>query len=609
MVSGDPPASGVKVTSNVDICEAKSQSKSNRTPSSIVMPLAALVASCGGGGSSTSQSDASGPTTMAGSTTPIEPSSDARAARFLLHASFSASPTEISALRSLGYEDWLNDQMASPIETTASQFYSQRGFDQINADNHFDRSTTADNMIWNQLWSGENPVRKRIALALSEFFVVSLKELDIQWPAIAIGAYWDVLIKHSFGNFRDLLEAITLNPAMAAYLDTLGNRRADPVTGRQPDENFAREVMQLFTIGLDHLNQDGSPKFSDAQNSPTFDNVDVMGLAKCFTGFNFDYTSTTIASYPNRPDWPLATPEFVTEPITPDTKRWAIPETTSYHSTEEKSFLGVTIPANTAPLDSLGIALDTLFEHPNVAPFFSKQMIQRLVTSNPSPSYVERVSSVFNDNGQGERGDLRTVFKAILLDEEAVSDTNLSSASFGKLREPILRLAQWGRTFGVRSASGDWAIDPFTREYDQLGQAPLRSPSVFNFFRPTFVGGSSDAERNGLTAPEFQLVNETSVAGYVNFLQLMIEGRSFSNRDLRISYSEELEIAHDSDALLNRLDLLLTAGQLSEASKQSIREALESVEVSQATNEATKLRRVQIGVFLVMVSADYLVQK
>ena len=276
---------------------------------------------------------------------------------------------------------------------------------------------------------------------------------------------------------------------------------------------------------------------------------------------------------------------------------------------EEKSFLGLTIPAGTNATDSLTQALDHLFNHPNVAPFFAKQMIQRLVTSNPSPAYVQRVATVFENNGAGARGDLGAVFKAILLDDEAIDSNGTSNPGYGKLREPMLRFAQLGRTFGMRSTSGDWELRDMSSSSDRLGQSPLRSPSVFNFFRPTFFPFNSQAADNGLLAPEFQIVNETSVAGYVNFMERAVETSGFLFRDVELDYSDEAAIADNSAELVDRLDLLLTANQLSNDVRSAIQSAIDSVTIGTSDPDADRLRRVHIGVFLTMASTDYLIQK
>lgn len=236
-------------------------------------------------------------------------------------------------------------------------------------------------------------------------------------------------------------------------------------------------------------------------------------------------------------------------------------------------------------------------------------MIQRLVTSNPSPAYVKRVADVFANNGQGRRGNLAAVFKAILLDNEALDAANVTNPNFGKLREPVLRLAQLARTFGARSQSGNWLIGDLSNPASALGQSPLRAPSVFNFFRPGYFPANTEIANRSLLAPEFQLVNETSVAGYINFLERAIQGARAPVADLVLDFAAEIAIAQDSTALLDRLDLLLTGRQLNQSARDMIRTAIEDVPLTAASTSADRLRRVQIGVALIFASTDYLIQK
>lgn len=575
--------------------------------------LATATAACGGGDSG--GGSGGGPIGGGGGggdppPTVLKPSTDAQAARFILRAGFATSPATVEVVKRDGYEPWLNAQMNAQNSQSAAQFFAARGFDAVDANRYYFSRTPADNMVWSQLINGGSMVRKRVALALSEFFVVSLNNLNITWRSQAMGAYWDILNNRAFGNFRDLLEDITLNPAMGVFLNTLGNRKADPRTGRVADENFGREILQLFSIGLFELNQDGTVRTaSDGSALETYTNEDVTGIAKAFTGYDYDYTGIGFTPAVDNPNFMVPDPDYARQPMTADPSKWRRPRTESFHSDEEKSFLGITIPAGTGATETLRLTLDAIFNHPNVGPFFGKQMIQRLVTSNPSPAYVSRVAGVFNNNGSGVRGDLRAVFKAILLDDEAISDAGLSSQTFGKLREPIVRFAQWGRSFGAQSASGNWDIRDLSDVSNRLGQAPLRSPSVFNFFRPGYVPANSQAAANSMVAPEFQIVNETSVATYVNFMERTIDGRGFWVRDVKARYTDELAIAHDASALLDRLDLVLTGQQLTQTTKDTILTALNDQEVTEASDEATKLRRIHIAVLLVMVSNDYLVQK
>ena len=573
-----------------------------------VSALALATAACGGGDSSTSAVAGPG----AGPVVEVRaPTSDAEAARFLLQASFAASQRAIEQLKRDGYEPWLDGQMDQANSQTAKSFFADRGFDRVDENDYFNSDRIADQMIWSQLLSGGSSVRKRVALALSEFFVVSINSLAVEWPGPAIGEYWDILNRNAFGSFRELIEEITLNPAMGVFLNTRGNQKADPNSGRVPDENYGREIMQLMSIGLFELNIDGSLKLSGGEPIETYTNDDVTGIAKVFTGYEFDFTgigTTTVQG-----NWELADPDWVRNPMTSDVSRWRWKPWNAagdaFHSQQEKSFLGLTIPAGTNAADSLAMALDHLVAHPNVGPFFSKQMIQRLVTSNPSPSYIQRVAEVFENNGVGVRGDLRAVFKAILLDEEALSSQSLEDPTFGKLREPMLRFVQLGRTFNMRSVSGDWDLGDASNPSWALAQSPLRAPSVFNFFRPGYFRAGSQSADQDLLAPEFQLVNETSVAGYVNFMHAAVQAEFWPFEDVELDYSTEMALAEDSASLLAHLELLLTANQLTDDVRATILSALDDQPISATSSQNQRITKVRTAVLLIMTSSDYLVQR
>jgi uncharacterized protein (DUF1800 family) len=401
-------------------------------------------------------------------------------------------------------------------------------------------------------------------------------------------AYLDVLEQHAFGNYRDLLEAVSLNPAMGYYLSHRGNRKADypnndttrPPT-RVPDENYAREVMQLFSIGLYALNADGTLRLEGGLPVETYGEDDVRGLARVFTGW--DWIART------NPDWP----------------RTPMAHTASRHSLEEKRFLGTTIPAGTDGPTSLRIALDALFNHPNTAPFISQQLIQRLVTSNPSPAYIARVSAAFADNGQGVRGDLRAVIDAVLRDAEAMAPGNITqpAATWGKLREPVLRYTTFARNFGATFGGELWRIGDLSDPAGQLGQSPLHSPSVFNFYRPGYVPPNTSIARASLVAPEFQITTDTSLPGYVNFMQRQLTNPSGG---LTLNYDAELALAADPAALVARLNRRLTNGAMGSATRDEIVAAVSALPSATA---AQNLARVRTAVLMTVASPEYLVQK
>ncbi len=574
----------------------------------LALASSAALAACGGGSSSTTPAPV--PTSV--------PVTQEQAARFLLQAQFSASDDEIAGVRAQGFSTWLSAQFNAAPGQKGFDWLDARGYASIDSNNFFDASYPADFMVWNQLLTAQDAVRKRLALALSEFFVVSSTGVEVNWRSHAMAHWWDTLSANAFGNYRQLLEDATLNPAMGLYLNTRGNQKENTATGRQPDENYAREVMQLFSLGLYQLNVDGTEK-TDAAGTKleTYTQSDISNLARVLTGYDFDTSQNvnTVITQTGGGTRTISNTAFARLPMV---------LTASRHSTLAATFLGTTVAANTDGAAALKSALDTLFNHPNVGPFFGRQMIQRLVTSNPSTAYVARVASAFNNNGAGVRGDLKAVWTAILLDEEARSAAGLSQPLFGKLREPMLRLVQWGLTFGIRSAQGSWKIFDLSNPATQLGQSPLRSPSVFNFFRPGYVPPSTILASGRAVAPEFQLVNESSVGGYLNFLQNVIRNGIYVNApelpgigsnaatngyDITAAYGVELVLVADAAALVARLNLLMCAGQLSADTQTLIVAALNATAVSATSTDTVKLNRVASAVLLVMASAEYLVQK
>ena len=556
--------------------------------------LTAGLAGCGGSQNGTATSGSANSTTHSAPSLSTFP--EESAARFLLQAQFSASDDEIKAVRTQGFAAWLKNQYEVPIGVTGRQWLDSRGFGSVDSALKFFQITYTDNMMWNQLITAPDAVRKRVALALSEYFVVSSTAFDGYWPSYVMAGYWDMLNKQAFGNFRDLLEAVTLNPAMGRYLNTKGNVKEDG-SGRQPDENYAREILQLFSIGLYKLNKDGTYA-TDKSGAliPTYGQADINNLARVFTGYDYN-TRTTVWS-------PLTINGGVYQVPTRDFCDLPMVFNAAHHSTLAASFLGVTIPAGTDGATALKIALDTIFHHPNTGPFFARQMIQRLVTSNPSPAYVARVAAVFAGTATNARGDLKAVWTAILNDVEA--RTLSASTTGGKLREPMIRFVQLCRTLGVTTATGDWNIYDTSRDMWGMGQSPLRAPSVFNFFRPGYVPPVQALSDAGLSAPEFQIVNEASVAEYLNFLMRFLKN---GRNDVLPDFSGLMELADDSGRLLTWLNLHFCADQLSANTLTVIQNALDTYPATSASTDAKKLDTLQSAIFMVMASPEYLVQK
>jgi len=561
-----PPAA------NADLPDA-----SPLSPAAAALAAATLLSACGGGGGgggSTGTAPGSGPVAAP---PPPPPPTDAEAARFLAQAGFAASTADIATVKAGGYAAWLDAQFAMPVSDGHFDWMVARGYAVDANRNSF---AGLDNTLWRKLMSAPDTLRQRVVLALSEILVVSMNGLPVQWRGFMGAAYMDLLEQHAFGNFRALLEAVTLSPAMGVYLNMRGNQKEDTKTGRVPDENYAREVMQLFTIGLVQLNADGTAKVgSDGKPLETYTQTQITELARVFTGWDYDGASST-------------DPAYVKKPMINNPARFAA---------GAKKVLGVDIPATADGPTAMKTAMDTLANHPNVGPFIGRQLIQRLVTSHPSAAYVARVSAVWADNGAGVRGDLKAVVRAVLLDIEARATP--SGNAGGKLREPVLRLVQWARSFNAASPTGLWNIGDTTNPGTRLGQSPLRSGSVFNFFRPGYVPPGSTLGTNGVTAPEFQLCNESTVAGYLNYLQTAI-GSGIG--EVKASYTAEAALATDAMALVASLSLRLGGGGISAATESTIATAIASIS---ATTDAGKLNRVYAAILMLMACPEYLVQK
>jgi uncharacterized protein (DUF1800 family) len=400
---------------------------------------------------------------------------------------------------------------------------------------------------------------------------------------------------------------------MGVYLSHLRNQKADARTGRVPDENYAREVMQLFSIGLVELDADGSAKTGAGGTAlETYTPADISGLARVFTGWSWAC-----------PDWPANNCFFSgvnNGASDPDRAFKAMLGYPQYHSTESKAFLGTTIAtqATADPTASLTAALNRLNAHPNVGPFIGKQLIQRFVTSNPSPAYVSAVAGAFADNGSGVRGDMKAVLKAVLMNAEARRSTDTS----GKVREPVLRLSAFLRAFPHTSDSGTFKVGNTDNPGTSLGQTPLRSPSVFNFYRPGFVPPGTLTATRALVAPEMQIASETSAAGYVNFMRDNISagvgannGAPFNRRDIQGNYSAELALAADTAALVERVTTRLTYGSAGAAMKAEIAGAVNSITIpasngtNQAAIDAAKRNRVNAAILLTLAAPEFVVLK
>ncbi|HEX2749321.1 MAG TPA: DUF1800 family protein, partial [Verrucomicrobiales bacterium] len=472
------------------------------------------------------------------------------AARFLIQAAFGPDqdsdadadqiPENVEEVMQLGFNGWINDQFTRPVGSL--QPFVQWAIQNENALQIY--NDKKQDAWWGRVMGlpklrpdatstqQPDPLRQRVGYSLSQIFIISDRMEDLAVNPLGMVHYYDMLLGHTFGNFRDLLFDVAMHPCMGLYLSHLGNQKPNPASHRFPDENFAREIMQLFSVGLWELNQDGTRKL-DPQGNPiaTYSNADITELARVFTGLAFGGDNVNFGLWPR---------DF-TSPM----KAWD-----AEHDLAPKKLLrGVTTPARTAsPADTgtatmldVNAAVDNLFNHPNVGPFMGRLLIQRLVTSNPSPAYVGRVAAAFANNGQGVRGDMKAFIKAILLDPEARDPAMMNDPNFGKLREPFLRCVNLARAFNAYTASGWYYLDAFTLDHVQ---EPMKSPSVFNFYLPDYAPPGTLVE-HGLVAPEFQIINATSATMAPNYFWNAITGGLHRWGTGRAEYETHLNLSQE----------------------------------------------------------------
>jgi len=533
------------------------------------------------------------------------------AARFLSQASLGYNLSDIQTVTEMGIEDWITDQMENkPMPfTLKQQLMDYIAFVQVETGNP---EAGASSRMWDYAWwqyhmTSSDALRQRVALALSEIMVISERS-GFGNNSYAMTDYYDVLLQNALGNFRDLMHDVTYHASMGVYLTYMNNPKSDIEANQFPDENYARELMQLFTIGLYELNNDGTRVLDDQGNPiPSYDNVDILEFSKIFTGLTwgdrdrFGRGSLRDTSY------------------AVDMAMW-----NDHHEPGVKNLLnGFQVPDRN-PIDGdadINDALDNLFNHPNVGPFIGKLLIQRMVTSNPPPEYVDRVASAFNDNGQGVRGDMKAVVRTILLDPIAKSCSSGDDPYFGKLREPFIRYFQINKAFNASTTSGNYRND-MDYVYRYVAQKPLASPSVFNFYQSDYqpLGPVNDA---GLSAPEFQITNSQSIAGWINALYRFVVNENIADEyDLygsepndnyadeisTIDLSQELLYTNDDElhVLLDRLNLILAQGRLTQPTLDTIKSAIMQFDNE---DENDMELRVKLAIYLVMSSPEYLINK
>lgn len=520
------------------------------------------------------------------------------ASRFLAQASLGYDYEIIQSVASMGYEAWIEEQFGLPRTKSEDIVKGFNSFLGAEAE-ELAGMTGFRAAWWNLVLKNPDLLRQRVTYALSQIFVISSFGSDLFEDVGQLSTvYYDLLSQHAFGNYRDMLGAISRNPSMGLYLSHMNNPKSDPANNIHPDENYAREVMQLFSIGLYELNNDGSRKLdANGKYIPTYDNNDIREFAKIFTGFGdgrpngsfgfFDDEEREIARLPMR-------------------------MYDEHHEPGPKYLLnGKVVPAGQTGLKDFNDAIDNLFNHPNVGPFIGKALIQFLITSNPSPAYINRVAAAFNNNGQGQRGDFKAVIKAILLDPEARNCSPLNNPTSGKLREPMVRYTGHLKAFNV-TTNAPLFIDFMEKWYNNTGQIPLYASSVFNFYQPAFQPNGPVADQN-LVAPVFQIHNSSTSVGFVNEVDDWLFSNQFfdsfdeeeeedeeqinQNQSLTLDYSDELALVNNPTALVDRLDILLACGQLTENTKSIIVDA-----VTQTSGDENKL---DMAIYLITISPEY----
>lgn len=556
----------------------------------------------------------------------------ADASRFLGQATLGYNYEMIDQVSQQGIENWIDIQYATPemsyLDTTwmvwdsfIEKYIEVWGEDQILGNDDI----LAFQQYWRAAWwqntmTGDDHLRQRVALALSEILIIS-DQSDLETSAFSIADYYDVLYKNAFGNYRDILDDVTHHASMGYYLSHLNNEKTDEVNNIHPDENYAREIMQLFSIGLYELNNDGTIIVDvDDVPVPTYDNDDIKEFAKVFTGFGpYSYFSPweDLSGIPVLWDEPFNTVPFINawEPMV---------MYENWHEPGEKYLLnGQVVPAGQSGEEDIQDAIDNVFNHENVGPFIGTKLIKLMVKSNPTPEYVNRVANAFNDNGEGIRGDMKAVIKAILLDDEARDCSWLDMEASGKLREPMLRYMQMLKAFDASNQSGRYYSSGFFLQ-EATTQHPVSAPSVFNFFLPEYTppGPIMDAE---LVAPEFEILNSATTVSYVNMIYQMLisdyymdvtteastvfigapdfEGSPFVAENwVNLDFGDEEALADNVPELVDRLDILLTGGIMTDETKQSIIDTTELFFFDDTL-------AVKVAIMMVMISPDYVIQK
>jgi len=554
----------------------------------------------------------------------------AGAIRFLGQATLGANDTEVNDVMTQGIENWIDNQIALPYTsfyTTYTGIYDEI-YNMISAQNanvnpadFVRRDDYITYTFYEKALKEDDILRQKVAYALSQIFVISMQSSVLNNRGNAIASYYNLLYDHAFGDYRDLLYNISLHPAMGLYLSHFQNEKADPVSGTLPDENYAREIMQLFSIGVYELNNDGTPKLDNNGNlMETYTINDVQELAKVFTGLsggdwdlirNPQNAGTALSFSKNINHYDLTAPMNMYE---------------DRHETSQKVMIdGSIIPANQPGLLDINNAIDVLYNHPNVGPFISFRLIQSLVKSNPSTAYVNRIAKVFNSDDTGARGNLGAVVKAILMDPEARDCANITDTKNGRLLTPVERFVHLMKMFNINSPSGKLWFRDYSELYQKVQHSFLYAPSVFNYYSPYYSELEYVAPLD-MVSPEFQILNATTGLHAINVTENAIKSRPFQNRtevntngtnvvtnnadEPFLDFANAISI-YDTNglpALLDHLDLVLCRAQLSPAVRLIIEDALtQMIDTGWAYFSSEFI--VKEAMYYMMMSPDYVILK
>jgi len=587
-----------------------------------------------------------------------------QAFRLLQQATFGPTESDIKTLQSQGEVRWLDNQLnqnsaySSSIDSHYSHLERYKTIakmaepstykkDSDFNNNFHGRTSDYQTAAWfENALHGTDQLRQRIALALSELMVISGKKQRTRFRGDSLAGYYDLMAKHAFGNFRTLMGDVSSSPGMGLFLSHQGNKKYSSSSNTHPDENYARELMQLFTMGLWEMNLDGSMvKDSSGNPIPSYTQDDVEELAKVMTGY--DLKGNSRYGRTNRGSG----------------EEWSSPMefTSEYHEYSSKTLLGKTISSETSssgePAD-LDRALDIIFQHQNVSPHVSKHLITRLVTSNPSSSYIKRVATVFNNDGIGTRGNLKALVRAILMDPEARGLSYRDQENYGKPKEILIAFTQFLRAFGVQKLDG-WksrtgasmkGVYQFYYLENVLGQAPLRSDTVFNFFAADFVPADIHFITNNMVAPELQIQSDTILVKYSNLVRTSLasleknaildsgssltsfaSGRNYTKHNFYINIDKELQVletALDGDTngdyanindsgkketavmtLLQHLDRKLMGGEMPSDYYTALKTHLMNINYGKTKNKTESKAMIIDAIRFMVSSSFYMIQK